>query len=48
MRTTTLVLLAALLLAPLAALHAIDYPHGTAEPQRTGWPLTAEERAYIT
>jgi beta-glucosidase len=26
---------------------ALDYPHGTAEPQKTGWPLTAEERAYV-
>ncbi len=25
---------------------ALDYPHVTAEPQKTGWPLTAEERAY--
>jgi lysophospholipase L1-like esterase len=25
----------------------IDYPHVTAEPQKTGWPLTAEERAYV-
>ncbi len=31
---------------PLVA-SAIDYPHQTAEPQKTGWPLTAEERAYI-
>ncbi len=43
-----LIPLTALLLAPLAALHALDYPHVTAEPQKTGWPLTAEERAYIT
>jgi lysophospholipase L1-like esterase len=35
-----LTFLAALLLAPLAALHG-------AEPQKTGWPLTAEERAYV-
>jgi thiol-disulfide isomerase/thioredoxin/lysophospholipase L1-like esterase/tetratricopeptide (TPR) repeat protein len=27
---------------------ALDYPHNTAEPQKSGWPLTAEERAYIT
>jgi hypothetical protein len=43
-----LTLLTALLLAPLAALHALDYPHITAEPQKTGWPLTVEERAYVT
>ena len=35
-----------LLVASSAA--ALDYPHVTAEPQKTGWPLTAEERAYIT
>lgn len=31
------------------AVHAsaLDYPHFTAEPQKTGWPLTAEERAYV-
>jgi beta-glucosidase len=26
---------------------ALEYPHVTAEPQKTGWPLTAEERAYV-
>lgn len=40
-------LIATLLLAPLASLQALDYPHVTAEPQKTGWPLTAEERAYV-
>ena len=29
------------------ALRAIDYPYQTVEPQKTGWPLTAEERAYV-
>jgi lysophospholipase L1-like esterase len=28
-------------------LSALDYPHITAEPQKTGWPLTNEERAYV-
>ena len=42
----TLTLLTALLFAPLAA-DALDYPHVTAEPQKSGWPLTAEERAYV-
>jgi len=37
MRTTSSILLTALLLAPLA-LHALDYPHVTAAPQKTGWP----------
>lgn len=26
----------------------LDYPHQPADPQPTGWPLTAEERAYVT
>jgi len=39
--------LLALLLGPLE-LFAIDYPYTTAEPQKSGWPLTTEERAYIT
>jgi lysophospholipase L1-like esterase len=34
-----------LLVASTAA--ALDYPHVTAEPQKIGWPLTAEERAYV-
>jgi len=29
-------------------LRAIDYPHANAEPQKAGWPLTAEERTYVT
>ena len=33
--------------APLKTTHALDYPHVTAEPQKTGWPLTEEERAYV-
>jgi platelet-activating factor acetylhydrolase IB subunit beta/gamma len=43
-----LTLLGALLLAPLSGLPALDYPHITAEPQKTGWPLTAVEKAYVT
>ncbi len=30
-----------------SSLDATDYPYQTAEPQKTGWPLTAEERAYV-
>ena len=30
-----------------ATLLAFDYPHPPADPQRSGWPLTAEERAYV-
>jgi hypothetical protein len=26
----------------------IEYPYATAEPQKTGWPLTPEEKAYVT
>lgn len=33
-------------LMPMVA-SAIDYPYSTAEPQKSGWPLTAEERAYV-
>lgn len=35
-----------MLLMPMIA-SAIDYPYSTAEPQKSGWPLTAEERAYV-
>lgn len=41
-----LVLIPLLTLAVFTA-RAIEYPHVTDEPQKTGWPLTAEERAYI-
>lgn len=27
--------------------HALDYPYATLEPQKTGWPLTEEEKAYV-
>jgi lysophospholipase L1-like esterase len=36
----------ALLLAPLV-VRALEYPHATVEPQKTGWPLSLEERAYV-
>lgn len=41
-----LVLIPLLTLAVFTA-RAIEYPHVTDEPQKTGWPLTAEERAYV-
>lgn len=41
-----LVLIPLLTLAVFTA-RAFEYPHVTDEPQKTGWPLTAEERAYI-
>jgi len=30
-----------------ACAWAIEYPYSSAEPQKAGWPLTAEERSYI-
>ncbi len=29
------------------AVEALDYPYQTGEPQKSGWPLTAEERAFV-
>jgi hypothetical protein len=40
MRNQFTAILTVLLLAPLANVRAIDYPYRTAEPQKTGWPLT--------
>jgi platelet-activating factor acetylhydrolase IB subunit beta/gamma len=31
----------------ISPVFAIDYPYQTDEPQKTGWPLNAEERAYV-
>jgi len=36
-----------LLALAVCTVRALDYPHVTDEPQKTGWPLTAEERAYV-
>jgi len=36
-----------LALALLDMAHALDYPYATAEPQKSGWPLTEEELAYV-
>jgi lysophospholipase L1-like esterase len=36
-----------LLLFVASTAVALDYPHATAEPQKTGWPLSAEERAFV-
>ncbi len=38
--------IALILLVALSAT-AFEYPYATAEPQKTGWPLTDEERAYV-
>ena len=37
---------AAMFLVPLTA-DAVEYPYQSAEPQKTGWPLTADERSYV-
>ena len=39
--------LIALFFLSVGTAPAIDYPYVTDEPQKTGWPLTDEERAYI-
>ena len=39
-------ILAALLLS--TTLPALEYAHKPADPQPSGWPLTAEERAFVT
>lgn len=44
-RCNSLAILVVLLMPIVAS--AIDYPCSTAEPQKSGWPLTAEERAYV-
>lgn len=44
-RTVHLATLIVLFLVKHAS--AIDYPYSTDEPQKSGWPLTPEERAYI-
>ncbi len=42
-----LIFIIAQLLTRSSAVQALDYPYVTAEPQKTGWPLTPEERAYV-
>ena len=37
----------ALCLLVAAPLLALEYAHKPADPQLTGWPLTAEEKAFI-
>ena len=38
----------ALILLAVTPLLALEYPRKPADPQPIGWPLTAEERAYVT
>ncbi len=44
--TRLLVAILAVVITAQVAL-AVVYPYETAEPQKTGWPLTAEERSYV-
>lgn len=37
----------ALLALAVFTARALEYPHVTDEPQKSGWPLTAEERDYV-
>jgi platelet-activating factor acetylhydrolase IB subunit beta/gamma len=46
MTKSAISLVAVVILWPLTA-SAIDYPYETAEPQKTGWPLTPAERSYV-
>jgi platelet-activating factor acetylhydrolase IB subunit beta/gamma len=53
MLTMRFLFVSLLVLVAVAAARALDYPYapyneGRMEPQMRGWPLTAEERAYIT
>ncbi|MBM4081243.1 MAG: hypothetical protein FJ278_16185, partial [Planctomycetes bacterium] len=32
---------------PFYTAKALDYPYTTTEPQKTGWPLTEDERKYV-
>lgn len=48
MNTLNLVLLVAIAFIPQQSEDALlEYPYVTAEPQKSGWPLTPDERAYI-
>jgi platelet-activating factor acetylhydrolase IB subunit beta/gamma len=47
MKHTLVAFLTAMLLMRLPVAHALDYPCTTVEPQKTGWPLTEEEKKYV-
>ncbi len=46
-RLSLVLILAGMAALPPAAARALDYPYATAEPQKTGWPLTDEEKKYV-
>ena len=43
----TVIMLTGLLLLPSTSVLALDYACVTAEPQKSGWPLTEEEKAFV-
>ncbi|MGB8168519.1 MAG: hypothetical protein WCF18_13560, partial [Chthoniobacteraceae bacterium] len=50
MRLTRKPILNAIVCVAAASFHAasaLEYPYSTPEPQKTGWPITEEEKAYI-
>ena len=47
MKSTLFTFLTAMLLMRLPVAHALDYPYTTVEPQKAGWPLTEDERAFV-
>jgi lysophospholipase L1-like esterase len=46
-RFSIVLILAGIAALPPAAARALDYPYATAEPQKSGWPLTEEEKKYV-
>jgi lysophospholipase L1-like esterase len=48
MNTSHRIAIAAVLILGALNLFALDYPYTTAEPQKTGWPLTEEEKQYVS
>jgi len=49
MKTNCKILVALVLALPavFTTARALDYPYTSAEPQKSGWPLTDEEKAYV-
>lgn len=41
------IVISVVMVGQTATATAIEYPYQTAEPQKTGWPLTDEERDYV-
>ncbi len=49
MKTNCKILVALVLALPavFSTARALDYPYKSAEPQKSGWPLTDEEKTYV-